>query len=79
MNYCTKFNTLCESANASGRCSITACTKYTNNTTLIPDGIYMEMFAVKNGIRYNAKVVSMKDTSIVLTNSLMDGINKLWK
>ena len=80
-NYCTKFNTLCESANAFGYCSITACTKYmnlTNNTTL-PNGVYMELFSVKDGVRYNAKTVNIKDASIVLTNSLMDGIEKLWE
>ena len=28
MNYCAKHSTLCENANAYGRCSITACSKY---------------------------------------------------
>ena len=28
MNYCAKHSMLCESANAYGRCSITACSKY---------------------------------------------------
>lgn len=42
------------------------------------DGVYMELFAVKNGMRYNAKVVSMSETSKTLTNSLMDGVEKLW-
>lgn len=81
MNYCAKFNALCESANAFGYCSVTACTKYsnlTNSTTSMSDGVYMELFAVKNGIRYNAKIVDMKDASTILTNGLMDGIEKLW-
>ena len=43
------------------------------------DGIYMELFAVKDGVRYNAKIVDMKDVTNVLTNSLMDGIEKLWQ
>jgi hypothetical protein len=47
--------------------------------SLTPDGVYIELFAVKDGVRYNAKVVSMKDMSNILTNSLMDGIEKLWK
>lgn len=38
----------------------------------------MEMFAVKNGVRYNAKIMDMKDVSVMLTQSLMDGIEKLW-
>ena len=42
------------------------------------DGVYMELFAVKNNIRYNAKVVNMKEMTTTLTNSLMDGIEKLW-
>ena len=28
MNYCTKHSMLCESANAYGGCSVTACSKY---------------------------------------------------
>lgn len=78
MNYCTKHSELCENANAFGYCSISACTKYTNITILLPDGIYMELFAVKDGNRYNAKVINMKDVSTTLTSSLMDGIEKLW-
>ena len=46
--------------------------------TTLDDGIYTELFAVKNGIRYNAKIVDMKKVSTTLTNSLMDGIEKLW-
>lgn len=41
------------------------------------DGVYMELFAVKDGMRYNAKVVSMSEVSKTLTNGLMDGIEKL--
>ena len=53
--------------------------KIDENDTSISDGIYMELFAVKNGVRYNAKIVNMKDASTILTNSLMDGVEKLWK
>ena len=49
-----------------------------NNVNVNEDGIYMELFAIKNGIRYNAKIVNMRDLSVLLTNSLMDGIEKLW-
>ena len=42
------------------------------------DGVYMELFAVKNGMRYNAKVVSMSEASKTLTNGLMNGVEKLW-
>jgi hypothetical protein len=39
----------------------------------------MELFAIKDGIRYNAKIVEMKDVANILTNSLMDGIEKMWQ
>lgn len=42
------------------------------------DGIYMELFAVKDGIRYNAKILDLKSVSMILTKSFMDGIEKLW-
>lgn len=42
------------------------------------DGVYMELFAIKDGIRYNAKIIEMKDVANILTNNLMDGIEKLW-
>lgn len=43
------------------------------------DGCYMELFAVKDGKRYNLNIVGLRDVSIKLTNSLMDGIEKLWE
>lgn len=43
------------------------------------DGVYAELFAIKNGLRYNAKVVDMRDMTRILTNGLMDGIEKLWQ
>lgn len=51
-----------------------------NNETsqILNDGVYMELFAVKDGIRYNAKIIDMKEVSTILTNSLMDGIEKMW-
>ena len=45
----------------------------------VNDGVYMELFAIKNGIRYNAKIINMKDMANILTNSLMDGIENLCK
>ena len=49
--------------------------KYQN----VPDGIYVELFAVKDGKRYNYKELSMKELSLTLTGSLMDGIDKICK
>lgn len=43
----------------------------------VEDGVYIELFAVKDGVRYNSKIVNMRDVSTLLTNSLMDGIEKL--
>lgn len=54
-------------------------TTQTTSSKITNDGIYMELFAVKDGVRYNAKIVDMKDVTNVLTNSLMDGIEKLWQ
>lgn len=56
------------------------CTEYKdeNVKSTINDGIYVELFAVKDGVRYNAKIIDMKEVSIVLTNSLMNGIEELW-
>ena len=42
------------------------------------DGVYIELFAVKDGVRYNTKIINMKEVSTTLTNSLMDGIERLW-
>ena len=48
------------------------------NTTTLEDGVYMELFAVKDGVRYDAKIVSMSEVAKILTNSMMDGVEKLW-
>ena len=49
------------------------------DSNAINDGIYMELFAIKNGVRCNAKIIDMKDMVNILTNSLMDGIENLWQ
>ena len=56
------------------------CTEYKdeNIKSTINDGAYIELFVVKDGVRQTAKIMDMKEASIVLTNSLMDGIEKLW-
>ena len=53
--------------------------KKEKNNSVTNDGVYIELFAIKNGIRYNAKIIEMKDMANILTNSLMDGIENLWK
>ena len=41
------------------------------------DGMYFEVFAVKDGVRYNVKIVDMRTASQILTNSLMDGVGTI--
>ena len=41
------------------------------------DGIYIEIFAVKNGVRYNAQILDIKDVSLILTNHLMNGVGEI--
>lgn len=41
------------------------------------NGIYFEVFAVKDGVRYNAKIISINDVTKILTNSLMDGVGEV--
>lgn len=43
------------------------------------DGLYVELFAVKNGARYNAKTVDLKDVMRAMNNGLMDSIENLWQ
>ena len=50
-----------------------------NNYKPNDDGTYIELFAVKDGIRYNAKTISMIDMSTTLVNGLMNGVENLWK
>lgn len=47
--------------------------------TKLSDGIYIECFVVTYGMRYNAKVIPMNEAASILTGSLMNGIEKLWK
>ena len=41
------------------------------------DGIYLELFVTKNGIKYPLKTIFLKYFVKVLTNSLMDGIESV--
>ena len=41
------------------------------------DGIYFEIFAVKDGVRYNAKTIDAKEVSGIMANSVMDGLGKV--
>lgn len=45
----------------------------------LDNGCYLELFSVKDGVRYNAKIINIKDASTTLVTGLMDGIQKLWE
>lgn len=49
------------------------------NNEKFEDGIYTELFVVKDGERYNLKVVTIKEMSNTLVEALMDGIEELVK
>lgn len=41
------------------------------------DGIYFEVFAVKDGVRYNAKIIDVSEVSKIMAHSVMDGLEKV--
>ena len=43
----------------------------------LPEGIHVDLYVIKDGIRYNYKTLTLKELSLTLTESLMDGIAKM--
>lgn len=43
----------------------------------LEEGIHVDFYAIKDGVRYYYKTVSLKDLSLILTGSLMDGVEKM--
>ncbi len=41
------------------------------------DGIYFEVFAVKDGKRYCAKIIDVADVSKIMANSVMNGLGEV--
>ena len=41
------------------------------------DGNYFEIFAVIDGIRYNTKIIDVKEVGIIMATSVMDGLGKV--
>lgn len=41
------------------------------------DGIYFEVFAVKDSVRYNARIIDAKEVSSIMVNSIMNGLEKV--
>ncbi len=44
---------------------------------MMDDGIYLEIFAAKEGKRINLKIVSLRQLSKVLTNGLMNAFEEI--
>ena len=47
------------------------------NKIINNNGIYIEIFAMKDGERYNFKTINLKEVSNILVNSLMNGIEAI--
>ena len=88
--FCIDRGIMCEHVGLNGECNASACLMSTSNNTHnenlicdlktssgVEDGLYLEIFAVKDNKRYNIKVINIKDVASILTGSLMDGIEKL--
>ena len=41
------------------------------------DGIYFEIFVIKDGVRYNQNIINVGNVSEILTNSILDGLGKI--
>ena len=41
------------------------------------DGLYAEIFAVKDGVRYDSHIVNIDDASKMLIDCLVDGIQNI--
>ena len=54
-----------------------AMTALGEQDTILTDGVYIETFAVKDNKRYKGRIINMRDVSIILTDSLMNGVEKL--
>ena len=75
----------CKCANVDGSCRANECVadrdKKLKTIKMEPkgeDGIYLQMFCVKDGVRYDGGSINLRDASQILTQSLLDGIEKLF-
>ena len=41
------------------------------------DGLYVEFFAVKDGVRHNAKIINLRDMLTIMSRSLTDSIDTI--
>ena len=47
------------------------------NIVEMKDGIYFEIFAVKDGVRYKVKIIDVSEVSKIMANAVMDGLEKV--
>lgn len=38
------------------------------------DGLYVSLFAIRNGVRYDFRTMEMKDVTKIMVDSMMDGL-----
>lgn len=48
------------------------------STGKLQDGVYVQLFAVKDHVQYKGKVLNLTEVSTILVNHLMNGIEELW-
>lgn len=41
------------------------------------DGIYFDVFVIKDGIRYNVRTLPVTQVSNILTNAMLDGLGNI--
>jgi len=41
------------------------------------DGLYVQIFVIKDGVKYNVECMTLKEMALILSNSLMDGFAKI--
>ena len=54
------------------------CLEYKDkkNNSATSDGVYMELFVIKNGVRHNVKIIEMKEVTNALIDSIMHETEK---
>lgn len=50
---------------------------YITTGSKMQDDIYVQLFVVKDGVRYDMKVFSLGEVTNIITKGLLDGIEKL--
>lgn len=48
-------------------------------TDIEEDGVYVEVFVIQDGKRYNTKIMKFEEMFSILSNGLMDSVTKVMK